>query len=198
MLRKRKPTLRRQKKMSGGQRRGGITKRRAQEELASPPVIKVVRPRTGGKRRKQKKGNAKPDWTKPHPDFPDVSAEPIDWRPGKRGRPPLGAKRRKDGSWIIPEGYRVVRGKVHPPLPAPKPIRFYLEQLHPAKLNERIRSAQREKVPTPTEVKEAMEAEKSPSEPLRILDGEGEARPGAASENYTAAPDQPKEDHQGK
>ncbi|MCZ7608082.1 MAG: hypothetical protein M5U25_18880 [Planctomycetota bacterium] len=68
------------------------------------------------RRKKHIEKKTKSDLASPHPDFPDVSAKPIDWRPGRRGRPPRGAVRRRDGSWTIPKGFRVIQGKVHPPL----------------------------------------------------------------------------------
>lgn len=52
----------------------------------------------------------------PHPDYPDVSAVPVNWRPGQKGRPPRGATQGEDGSWMLPEGFRLIEGRVHMPL----------------------------------------------------------------------------------
>lgn len=52
----------------------------------------------------------------PHPDYPDVSAVPVNWRPGAKGRPPRGATQSEDGSWMLPAGFRLIEGRVHMPL----------------------------------------------------------------------------------
>ncbi|HRJ79474.1 MAG TPA: hypothetical protein PLF37_13285 [Planctomycetota bacterium] len=52
----------------------------------------------------------------PHPRFPEVAAQPVDWEPGRKGRPPRGAKQNKNGSWRVPRGFRIIDGRVHPPL----------------------------------------------------------------------------------
>lgn len=165
---------------------------RSSKRRGMPGPSRAALPR----RKKSVEKTAKAQLRLPHPDFPDVSARPIDWRPGRRGRPPLGAVRRKDGSWTIPDGYRVIRGKVHPPLPAPEPDRLQQKRVHPTKLHERIREAQVEKLPVVVEAKESAEASPNHIEPLCILDDEGDRGPGATSESDTAAPGQPDEGHQ--
>lgn len=52
----------------------------------------------------------------PHPEFPAVSSVPVDWKPGGKGRPPVGSYRGKSGKWHLPKGFKVIDGKVHPPL----------------------------------------------------------------------------------
>lgn len=74
------------------------------------------------RKRRRKEGKTvrrKPiDWSKPHPDFPDVLAHAIAWRPGRRGRPPLNALRNGHGIWSPPPGWRIIRGRWHPPIDA--------------------------------------------------------------------------------
>lgn len=50
----------------------------------------------------------------PHPDFPDVTKQPIAWRPGSKGRPPKGSQCDEHGNWSPPTGWKVIRGRWHP------------------------------------------------------------------------------------
>ncbi|MBX3473083.1 MAG: hypothetical protein KF754_01725 [Planctomycetes bacterium] len=82
------------------------------QRLTPGPAPSKVRKRRRNKRKLAKK---KPiDWSKAHPEFPDVSAQAIAWRPGRRGRPPHDALRNGRGEWIPPPGWRVIRGRWHP------------------------------------------------------------------------------------
>lgn len=128
------------------------------------------------RRKKHIKKKAKSDLASPHPDFPDVSAKPIDWRPGRRGRPPRGAVRRKDGSWTIPNGFRVIGGKVHPPLPAQD--RPQQKQVHSPKLRERVRPTPEESAPVAAEPHAKAEPSTSHSELQRTLPNQRDNEPG--------------------
>lgn len=57
-----------------------------------------------------------------HREFPDVKKKPITWRPGTRGRPPLGATCGENGLWLPPKGWRVIRGAWHPPIRPGEPL----------------------------------------------------------------------------
>lgn len=104
--------------MSIAGRRRGSHQTKKQKARSSKTLGKTRSKRSARPRRKKPvKKSPTVDRDSPHPDFPDVSVRPIDWRPGRRGRPPLGATRNKNGRWIIPTGFRVINGKVHPPLP---------------------------------------------------------------------------------
>lgn len=99
-------------------------KRRKLMETAQPPKESLWRMKPRGKlqrvhekRRKRRRPKKPKQPVYPHPDFPDVQAIPCDWQPGKRGRPPLGVKRNSDGSWTLPDRYRLIDGKWHPPMP---------------------------------------------------------------------------------
>lgn len=84
------------------------------ERLTPGPAPSEARKRRRNKRKLAKK---KPiDWSKPHAEFPDVSAHAIAWRPGRRGRPPADALRNGRGEWMPPPGWRVIRGRWHQPL----------------------------------------------------------------------------------
>ncbi len=105
-------------------------KRRKLVETAQPPKESLWRMKPGGKlqrvhekRRKRRRPKKPKPPIYPHPDFPDVQAIPCDWQPGKRGRPPLGVKRNNDGSWKLPESYRLIDGKWHAPMPRKKGYR---------------------------------------------------------------------------
>ncbi|MBE7491085.1 MAG: hypothetical protein HS108_04930 [Planctomycetes bacterium] len=84
-------------------------------------------PRTGKKARSE--GVTMPPrrkkpygWTRsadrsvPHPDFPAVSSVPVDWRPGGKGRPPVGSYQSEDGKWHLPKGFKLIDGQVYPPM----------------------------------------------------------------------------------
>lgn len=99
-------------------------KRRKLVETAQPPKESLWRMKPGGKlqrvhekRRKRRRPKKPKQPVYPHPDHPDVQAIPCDWQPGKRGRPPLGVKRNSDGSWTLPDRYRLIDGKWHAPMP---------------------------------------------------------------------------------
>lgn len=105
-------------------------KRRKLVETAQPPKESMWRMKQGGKlqrvhekRRKRSRPKKPKQPIYPHPDHPDVQATPCDWQPGKRGRPPLGVKRNSDGSWKLPESYRLIAGKWHAPMPTKKGYR---------------------------------------------------------------------------
>jgi hypothetical protein len=51
-----------------------------------------------------------------HPKHPSVQAEPLGWQPGKRGRPPKGVTRLKNGTYKFPKGYLEIDGLWHAPL----------------------------------------------------------------------------------
>jgi len=57
-----------------------------------------------------------------HPEFPEVKKLPIAWRPGTRGRPPLGAVCHESGAWTPPDGFRVIRGLWHAPMAPREPL----------------------------------------------------------------------------
>lgn len=50
----------------------------------------------------------------PHPDFPEVAKRPVAWKPGVRGRPPLGSQCDEQGVWHPPKGWKVIAGRWHP------------------------------------------------------------------------------------
>ncbi len=57
-----------------------------------------------------------------HREFPDVQKLPITWRPGTRGRPPLGAICHESGAWTPQKGWRVIKGRWHPPIRPGEPF----------------------------------------------------------------------------
>lgn len=83
------------------------------DERRTPKSEPRRKRRLGRKRRKLAKKQPI-DWSKPHAEFPDVSARAIAWRPGRRGRPPKDALRSGHGEWMPPPGWRVIRGRWHP------------------------------------------------------------------------------------
>lgn len=67
-------------------------------------------------RRKPYGWTSSADRVVPHSEFPSLSSIPVDWRPGKKGRPPVGSYQSKDGKWHLPNGFKLIDGQVYPPM----------------------------------------------------------------------------------
>lgn len=139
------------------ERRGGVPHGIGSQGNRKPrPARTQAKKSTSGaprmRRRKSVEQEIKPD--RPHAEHPDVSATPISWKPGGRGRPPLGAFQSDDGTWHLPEDFLEIRGNIHPPLAIFRSAKSVREILRQVGQKDRRKRLQRQ-------TKERMEAQES-------------------------------------
>jgi len=95
----------------------------AKDGTSSPVAGRGKRSKARRRRRSKSTSRTRREPVKPHPECPEVQLEPSQWQPGKRGRPPLGAKLRANGSWKLPRGFVLIDGLWHAPMPEPAGFR---------------------------------------------------------------------------